>query len=122
MSLKKCAKIFGTVLFLLGLLGCIPGMTSASLLLGIFLVNHTVNGLHLATGVIAYGSSRLSFRASKLFFQICGIVYLALALLGLSSSGAIFGLLANNSTDSWLHFGVSLISLYLGFLYRPGKQ
>lgn len=123
MSHKKCARIFGVVLFLIGFLGFIPGMTAEELFLGIFKVNNVTNGLHLATGLIAYLISHSSVRASQFFFQIFGIIYGIVAILGFGYDDAdIFGYMANNRADSWLHLIIGILSLYLGFLYKNMRK
>ena len=123
MSHKKCARIFGVVLFLIGFLGFIPGFTTDDLFLGIFKVNNVTNTLHLVTGLIAYLISHGSLRASQLFFQIFGIIYGIVAILGFGYDDAdILGYIANNMADSWLHLFISLLSLYLGFLYKNVRK
>lgn len=123
MSHKKCARIFGVVLFLIGFLGFIPGLTTDDLFLGIFKVNNVTNALHLVTGLIAYLISNSSLRASQLFFQIFGIIYGIVAILGFGYDDAdILGYIANNMADSWLHLFISLLSLYLGFLYKNVRK
>jgi hypothetical protein len=123
MSEKKCARIFGVVLFLIGFLGFLPGFTTDDLFLGIFKVNSVTNTLHLLTGIIAYVFSHGSQRASQLFFQICGIFYGIVAVLGFGyEEFDILGYIANNMADSWLHLFLSLLSLYLGFLYKNVRK
>ncbi len=119
MSHRKCARIFGVILFLIGLLGCIPGLTTDGHFLGIFHVNNGTNGLHIVTGLIAYIFSFGSLHASQLFFQVFGIVYGFIGILGFGYGDTeMFGLFANNFADSFFHLFVSLMSLYLGFLYK----
>ena len=65
MSHKKCARDFGVVLFLIGLLACIPGLTLDSYFLGVFKVNLYTNALHLGTGLIAYLLSHSSSKNAK---------------------------------------------------------
>jgi hypothetical protein len=123
MSEKKCAKIFGTVLFLIGLLSCIPGLTADALFLGLFHVNFATNALHLITGVVIYGASRISSRSSQLFFQICGIAYGIIAVLGFGYEDRdVLGYFANNMSDTWLHLAIAFLALYLGFLYKTLKK
>ena len=119
MSYKKCAKIFGIVLVLIGLLGCIPGLTTDGYFLGIFRVNNETNGLHIVTGVIAYIFSFGTLHASQLFFQVFGLVYGFFGIAGFGyGENPILGRFANNLPDSFLHLALCLISLYLGFLYK----
>jgi hypothetical protein len=117
--LKKYAKIVGIVLVIVGILGFIPGINMKGHLLGIFHVNAAHNIVHIVSGLIAFWTSRTSMRASRLFFQIFGVVYFLVALLGFGyGNREILGLIANNCADSWLHLAFGLIFGYLGFLYK----
>jgi hypothetical protein len=123
MSHKKCARDFGIVLFLIGLLSCIPGLTMDSYFLGIFKVNNVTNGLHIVTGLIAYVLSHGSLRACQLYFQIFGIIYGIVAILGFGYGDAdVLGYIGNNMADSWLHLVICILSLYLGFLYKSVRK
>jgi hypothetical protein len=125
MSHRKCARDFGVVLFLIGFLSCIPGLVSDSMFLGLFHVNGATNALHIVTGLIGFGVSRLdslASKASKFFFQIFGLIYGVFAVLGFGYGDAnVLDYFANNMGNTWLHLGAALLSLYLGFLYKPEK-
>jgi len=117
--LKTLAIIFGIVFLLVGILGFIPLFTPGGHLLGLFHVNTAHNIVHLLTGALALFCGMVSGRASKLFFQIFGVVYLLVALLGLYyQDQAILGIIANNVHDIWLHFAIAFVALYLGFVYK----
>jgi hypothetical protein len=119
MSYKKCARIFGVVLLLIGILGCLPGLTTNGHFLGIFHVNNGTNALHIVTGLIAYVFSHGTLHASQLFFQVFGIFYGVIGILGFGyRDNDIFGLFANNLSESFFHLIVCIMSLYLGFLYK----
>lgn len=119
MTIRECAKIFGVVFLLIGVLGFVPGINHNGQLLGIFEVNLWHNLVHVFTGFISYFAGRTSIKASKLFFQIFGVVYLSIGLLGFGYQNAMmFGFLANNLADAFLHTGIGLVSLYFGFLYK----
>jgi len=118
MSLKKCARDFGIVLFLLGLLAFIPGLTIDSYFLGVFKVNLYTNLLHLITGLISFVLSHSNMRACKIAFQIFGLVYGTIAILGFGyGQSDILGTFAGNMAMTWVHLITGLLSLYLGFLY-----
>ena len=113
---RTAAKIFGFVFIAIGLLGFVPGITVDDHLLGIFHVNALHNIIHLASGIIALMAGYASFQASKTYFQIFGIVYALVALLGLMSGDQpILGLVANNMADVVLHIAIAAAALYLGF-------
>ncbi len=116
---KKIARILGIALVIVGILGFIPGITHREKLLGLFQVNAAHNLFHVATGLIAWWAGRTSLRASQIFFQIFGIIYAAIALLGFGCNGRkLLGFLANNLADAWLHLGLGLVFLYIGFIYK----
>jgi len=112
MSHKKCARDFGIVLFLIGLLACIPGLTIDSYFLGVFKVNLSTNVLHLATGLIALLLSHSSLRACKIYFQVTGVVYGIIAILDF-----VYG----NMAVAWIHLFICLLTLYWGFLYKSSR-
>ncbi|MCE2982489.1 MAG: DUF4383 domain-containing protein [Parachlamydia sp.] len=117
--LKTISIVFGAVMVLIGLLGFIPQATSNGLLLGIFHVNIVHNLIHLGTGIAALLCGITSIPASRMFFQIFGIVYGLVALLGYYYlERPIFGFIAHNFADAILHTVISAASLYLGFGYR----
>lgn len=123
MSHKKCARDFGIVLFLVGLLACIPGLTIDEHFLGVFKVNLYTNGLHFATGLIGYLLSHSNLKACKVYFQVTGLLYGVLSVLGFGyGSSDILGYFANNMADTWIHLIICLLTLYLGFLYKSARK
>lgn len=119
MSLHKLAKLTGFIFILIGVLGFIPGVTEDGMLLGTFHVNTAHNLVHILTGLIAIGMSRKDQKYTRYFFQIAGLFYLAVALLGFAHGDEpVLGILANNRADSWLHLLLSIAFLYIGFLYQ----
>lgn len=117
--LRKTAQLFGIILILLGILGFVPGITTNGYLFGIFHVNLVHNLIHLATGVIALFVAMKSESASRSYFQVFGIIYGIVAILGLFYRDRyIFGVVANNIPDVVLHFAITAVALYLGFARR----
>jgi uncharacterized protein DUF4383 len=120
MSLKRIAVIFGILFVAGGLLGFVPAVNPGGKLLGMFDVNGAHNLVHIATGVVALIVGFASDKASRIFFQVFGIVYAAVAALGFFyGDQPLLGMISNNVADTWLHVVVAAISLYLGFLMRP---
>jgi hypothetical protein len=115
--IKTAAIIFGVVFLLIGILGFVPAATPANgMLLGIFHVNTAHNFVHLASGVVFLLCGMAGVGASRTFFRIFGIIYALVALLGFYyRDNAIFGLIANNTADIWLHVVLAIVMLYLGF-------
>ncbi len=113
---KSLALVFGFVFLLIGVLGFVPVITTDHMLLGIFHVNPAHNVVHLLSGAIALWAGFTSFRASKNYFRIFGIVYGLVAVLGfMVGDGLLLGLISNNTADTWLHVVISLVSLVVGF-------
>ena len=114
--LKNAALAFGAVFILIGILGFIPAVTPEGRLLGIFAVDALHNIVHLLSGVVALGVAFTSEEASRLYFKIFGVIYAAVALLGLFyGDRALLGIMAHNWPGFWLHLVSAAVALYLGF-------
>jgi Domain of unknown function (DUF4383) len=105
------------ILFLLGgILGFVPGITEDEMFLGIFMVNTAHSFMHIASGAIFLIASVLGARAARLWFQIFGAVYAAVAVMGFKvGDGMILGLISNNRNDNWGHAVLALVLLLIGF-------
>jgi len=120
MSLKRIAVIFGIVFVIVGVLGWIPAVNPGGKLLGIFDVNAAHNVVHLVTGVLAIIVGVMSEKASRVFFQVFGVIYGLVAVLGFFyGDGPLLGIVANNAADSVLHVVIAVVALYLGFGMKP---
>src|SRR5215471_21171233 len=116
MSLKKIAVVFGVIFVIVGVLGWVPVLNPGGKLLGLFDVNTAHDLVHLATGIIAILVGMASDKASKTFFQVFGVIYALVAVLGFySGDQPLLGIVANNSADSVLHVIIAVATLYLGF-------
>lgn len=114
--LKAIAILFGIVLLAIGVLGFVPSASTNGLLLGHFEVNLAHNIVHLLTGVVAILAGLSSRGAAIWFFRLFGIVYAVVAAHGfIYGNEPVFNILANNAGDTWLHTGIALVSLFLGF-------
>lgn len=115
--IKKAALIFGIVYLVIGIAGFLPFLMSDDKIFGVFAVDLIHNIIHLLSGVLAIYASMQGAKASRMFFQIFGVVYGLVAILGFFavSDGKLLGLFANNMADTWLHVVLALLSLYLGF-------
>lgn len=114
-KVKTAAMVFGVVFVIVGILGFVPAFTPNGYLLGIFEVNGLHNMVHLLSGIAALVASK-SYKYSRLYFQVFGIVYGLVALLGIfHGDNDIFGVLAHNVADIFLHVIITAAALYFGF-------
>jgi hypothetical protein len=113
---KSAAMLFGIVFLAIGILGFVPGITKDEMLLGIFMVNPAHSVVHIASGVVALLCAMSGAGAARIYFQIFGIVYAIVAILGfMQPNGMLLGLISNNPSDTWLHVAIAVVSLLLGF-------
>ena len=104
----------------MGILGFVPALNPDGKLLGLFAVNGMHNIIHLATGVVALIVGYAGDSASKIFFQIFGVIYALVAVLGfVQGDQMLLGMVSNNAADTWLHVAIALVALYLGFMMKP---
>ena len=113
---KKLAMIFGAVFALVGILGWVPGVTTDGMLLGIFHIDTIHNLIHLVTGLVGLWLGMSSESGSKSWFQIFGVIYGLVAVLGfVYGDDKILGLITNNMADTWLHLVLAAVLLAIGF-------
>jgi hypothetical protein len=107
----------------IGILVFIKNFSPDGMLFGAFHVNALHNVFHILTGLIALWVSFSSADGSKAFFQVFGIIYVLVAVLGFSyGDKPVLGLIANNLADSWFHLIVGLLSLYFGFIIKSSTK
>ena len=116
--IRKIAWVFALVFLLVGALGFVPGVTEDGMLLGIFEVDMVHNLVHLATGLVAALVALASDKYSRLFFQVFGVVYAAVAVIGFVQGDTVLGLIHANMADHILHVAIAAVSLYVGFLWN----
>lgn len=117
--LRNLAKIFGYTFLVIGILGFIPGITADGHLFGLFQVDGAHNVIHLLSGAIALYAGYTSTRLSRLYFQVFGVVYAIIALLGFFyGDRELLGFVAHNRADIWLHIFIAIVALYAGFGMR----
>ena len=101
---------------MIDILGFVPAVAPNEMLLNIFHVNAAHNAVHLLTGIVALLAGMAGVGASKTFFKIFGVVYGLVAVLGfVVGEGMLLGLISNNTADTWLHVGIAVVSLIIGF-------
>lgn len=120
--LKILAILFGLSMIVIGILGFLPDYAPNGKLLDLFSVNPVHNVIHLATGVIALLCGLSSSFASKTFFILFGLLYLGFGIYGLyTGEDLLFGLIAINQADNFLHLGIGAISLLFGLFLKSGR-
>jgi hypothetical protein len=113
--IKTLGMGFGVLFLVGGVLGFVPGITEDDMFLGIFMVNAAHSVVHLASGATFLVASASEERAARLWFQVFGTAYAALAAMGfVVGDGMILGLISNNGYDSWGHALLALILLMIG--------
>ncbi|MFI2840353.1 DUF4383 domain-containing protein [Mycolicibacterium sp. PDY-3] len=125
---QKASLAVGVVFLLVGILGFIPGITahydqltfaghhSEAALLGIFNVSVLHNLVHLAFGVAGIALAR-TFTSARGYLIGGGAVYLVLFIYGLViDHQSAMNFVPVNDADNWLHLGLAIGMLALGFV------
>ena len=118
---KTFGMLFGIVFLAVGILGFVPGVTTTGadgmpMLLNIFMVNTAHSAVHIASGVVFLLASMSGAGAARLWFQIFGLIYAVVAVLGfMTPNGLLLGLISNNPADTWLHVVLAVAMLAIGF-------
>lgn len=120
MSLKQLSGVFAAVFLLVGVLGFVPGITSDGHLLGIFEVDTVHNIIHLASGLAALAAMQ-NDKYAQMYFQVFGVVYALVAVLGFVLSGEII-LTHVNMADNLLHVAIAAAALGIGFGMKPAAE
>ena len=117
---QKVGIGFGAVYIVVGLLGFFVSDTFISeednRLLGIFMVNHLHNIVHLLIGVALIGAGRAGDGAARSTNMTIGAVYLLLGIVGWFINNTALDIIALNPADHVLHLlsGILLIAVARG--------
>ena len=114
---QTLAWVFGVVLTLVGILGFVPGITNDMMLLGIFHVDMLHNIIHIVSGLAALAAA-WGMYSSRLYFQVFGVVYGLVAILGFVGGDNVLGILMVNMADNLLHVLIAAVALYAGFMMK----
>lgn len=131
-NVRNAAMTSGIVLFVIGVLGFIPGITMAygemafasgseAMLINAFQVSMLLNIVYLVVGVVGYIMSRTA-NGARDFLLGAGVLYLAMWLYGLivgpGESAANF--LSTNTATNWLNFvlGAAMLALAVTYMAR----
>jgi Domain of unknown function (DUF4383) len=114
--LKPAAIIFGLFFLVAGIGGFFPALAPDGMLFGIFMVGPVHNCIHIASGAVALLCAFAGAGAARKYFQIFGVVYLLVAVLGfVYGNNPLMGMVEHNKADIWLHIGIAAAALLLGF-------
>ena len=114
---KTLGMLFGIIFLAVGILGFVPGVTNNEMLLGIFMVNTAHSVVHIVSGAIFLIASMSGAGAARIWFQIFGVIYAVVAILGfMNPSGPLLGMISNNPNDTYLHVVLAVLMLAIGFL------
>ena len=121
--LKTAAIIFGIFFLVAGLGGFVPALApqhgDGAMLFGIFMVGPVHNVVHIASGAVALLCAFRGAGAARKYFQIFGIVYALVAVIGFFYGNTpILGMMEHNVADIGLHLAIAAVALYLGFAAR----
>jgi hypothetical protein len=139
--MQRAALAVAATFLLVGILGFVPGITthvgdlelaghdSGAELLGIFGVSVLHNLVHLLFGIVGLAVGR-TYSGAKSFLVGGGLVYLVITVYGaLVDRGSDANFIPVNEADNWLHLGLGLAMVGLGFalaqhdeVEQPGTQ
>lgn len=111
--LRMIAVLFGIAFIFAGVAGFLPTFTRHGMLFDTFAIDSLHNVIHLVSGVLAIMAAT-SYRYTRLYFQIFGILYALVAIMGFYRHGDLI-LMQVNTADNILHIVIAVIALYLGF-------
>ena len=107
------AILFGIAFIFAGVVGFLPTFKLDDLLFGYFTATPMHNVIHIATGVIAIMAAT-SHRLARLYFQLFGLIYTALAVWGFWTNGDVI-IMHLTLADSVFHITVGVVALLVGF-------
>jgi hypothetical protein len=121
--IRKLGFLWGGLFLSGGILGFVPGITENGMFLGFFMVNTPHNILHLVSGSVFLVASSIGARMARLWFQIFGIFYVVLGLIGFKTGdGLIFNLISSSLIDSWGHLFLGLILFLTSYVNSKRSQ
>lgn len=115
MNLKNITLTVGVVVLLVGLVGFVPALVPDGKVLGLFLVDPFHNLVHILTGALAIVAAMMNTKTMRMYYQLFGVVYALVTVLGFTTGTGLFGLIPVNMADNLLHLVLAVGFLYLGF-------
>ncbi len=117
--IRLLAILFGIAFIFGGVAGFLPTFNQDGMLFGYFMVDSLHNIVHIVSGVVAIMAAT-SDRYARLYFQIFGLVYTAIAVWGFWTGGDLY-MMQVNLADNVLHIVIGVLSLLIGFSPRSEK-
>lgn len=127
-TVQSAALLVGILLFALGVLGFVPGITthygdlsfagsdSGAKLFGIFQTSILHNVVHLAFGLAGIAMAR-SWEGARTFLIAGGTIFLVLFAYGLvAHGGSGWNFIPVNSADNLLHAALGVVMIALGWV------
>lgn len=106
------AKIIGGVFIVVGLVGFVPNPVASET--GFFQVNDAHNFVHILTGVALLAGAFLGAPARTI--RVIAVLYAIIAVVGfMTTSDMLLGFIQMNAADRWLHAGLAVVLLAIGF-------
>lgn len=116
------AKILGLVFLLVGIIGFIPNPLVSET--GYFQVNEAHNLIHIVTGLLFLAGAY--FDAPVWTIRAIAVLYTIVAIVGfVVPENPLFGVVAMNVADHWLHAAFAVVLLLIGFVtpvHQPLRQ
>lgn len=120
--LRILAFLYAVLFVAIGIFGFLPEYSKEGLLFGYFAFNPVHSTLSIIIGLIALFCSLSNRTASKLFFIVFGLAFVAYSAYGFyTGSELVFDMIANNKADNIFHLVIGLLSLYFGFAFKINK-
>lgn len=114
--MRLLAIILGIAFIFFGVAGFLPAFNQDGLLFGFFTSSGMHNIIHIVTGVIAIMAAT-SDRYARLYFQVIGLLYTAIAIWGFWTGGDLY-MMQVQQADNVLHIVIGVIALLIGFSQR----
>ena len=119
MNLRSLADWIGAVILVIGLIGYVPALVPDGKVLGLFLVDPFHNVVHILTGALGIVAGMMSgTKVARMYFQVFGVVYALVTVLGFTTGTGLLGLIPVNMADNLLHLVIAVGYLYLGFAVK----
>lgn len=117
--MKTAALIWGLFFLLLGLLGMMPAFAADGMIFGFLAANPLYSALYWITGVIGVIVGLATRQASRIYFEVAGVVFALVAILGFfQGMRQLSESMAFNSASAWFHAIAALVALFLGYLWK----